>query len=83
MSAERQAVLAKYTAQQWCVNACFQCFHSKPKARSFSCVLLLLLGCRRLFYDCFGTPDQREGMSAFLEKRKPAFQQGKDAAMVG
>ncbi len=28
---------------------------------------------RALFLDLFGTPDQREGMRAFLEKRPPAF----------
>ena len=28
---------------------------------------------RRLFHSLFGTADQREGMTAFLEKRKPAF----------
>ncbi len=28
---------------------------------------------RRLFLSLFGTPDQREGMAAFAEKRKPAF----------
>jgi enoyl-CoA hydratase len=38
--------------------------------------------CRKLFYSCFGTPDQREGMAAFLEKRKPTFQQGKNAALA-
>jgi enoyl-CoA hydratase/carnithine racemase len=27
----------------------------------------------RLFADGFGSAEQREGMSAFLEKRKPAF----------
>ncbi|MFO1533347.1 MAG: enoyl-CoA hydratase/isomerase family protein [Thermoplasmatota archaeon] len=26
-----------------------------------------------MFGDCFGTQDQKEGMNAFLEKRKPAF----------
>ena len=29
---------------------------------------------RRMFQSVFGTPDQREGMAAFIEKRKPAFQ---------
>jgi enoyl-CoA hydratase len=28
---------------------------------------------RRLFHSLFGTHDQKEGMSAFLAKRKPAF----------
>ena len=28
---------------------------------------------RELFLDLFGTPDQREGMAAFLEKRQPRF----------
>jgi enoyl-CoA hydratase len=31
---------------------------------------------RSLFLSLFGTPDQREGMAAFVEKRKPAFRQG-------
>jgi enoyl-CoA hydratase len=31
---------------------------------------------RALFLSLFGTPDQREGMAAFIEKRKPAFRQG-------
>lgn len=28
---------------------------------------------RRAFYSLFGTPDQQEGMQAFIEKRKPNF----------
>lgn len=32
---------------------------------------------RRLFQSLFGTPDQREGMAAFVEKRKPDFGGGK------
>jgi enoyl-CoA hydratase len=28
---------------------------------------------RRLFLSLFGTSDQREGMAAFAEKRKPNF----------
>ncbi len=28
---------------------------------------------RRLFHGLFGTSDQREGMAAFAEKRKPNF----------
>ena len=31
---------------------------------------------RRLFLSLFGTPDQQEGMAAFVEKRKPAFKIG-------
>ena len=31
---------------------------------------------RALFMSLFGTPDQREGMAAFTEKRKPAFRLG-------
>jgi enoyl-CoA hydratase len=30
---------------------------------------------RRMFHSLFATHDQKEGMAAFLEKRKPAFQQ--------
>jgi hypothetical protein len=40
-------------------------------------VLCPSANCRRLFYGCFGTADQREGMGAFLEKRKPAFTKNK------
>jgi enoyl-CoA hydratase/carnithine racemase len=28
---------------------------------------------REAFLSLFGTPDQREGMAAFLEKREPRF----------
>jgi enoyl-CoA hydratase len=28
---------------------------------------------RRLFHGLFATADQKEGMQAFLEKRKPSF----------
>lgn len=31
---------------------------------------------RQLFLSLFGTPDQREGMGAFLEKRTPRFREG-------
>jgi enoyl-CoA hydratase len=31
---------------------------------------------RALFLSLFGTPDQREGMAAFVEKRKPSFRIG-------
>ncbi len=31
---------------------------------------------RRLFLSLFGTPDQKEGMAAFAEKRKPQFGKG-------
>jgi 1,4-dihydroxy-2-naphthoyl-CoA synthase len=40
-------------------------------------VLLCCVACRRLFYRCFGTVDQREGMGAFLEKRQPVFTKNK------
>ena len=31
---------------------------------------------RRMFHAMFGTADQKEGMTAFLEKRKPNFTHG-------
>ncbi len=31
---------------------------------------------RALFLSLFGTPDQKEGMAAFVEKRKASFQLG-------
>ena len=30
---------------------------------------------RRMFHSLFATDDQKEGMAAFVEKRKPAFKQ--------
>ena len=29
---------------------------------------------RRMFHACFGTDHQKEGMGAFVEKRKPEFE---------
>ena len=31
---------------------------------------------RRMFHACFGTDHQKEGMAAFVEKRKPEFNNG-------
>ena len=31
---------------------------------------------RRIFYSLFATEDQKEGMAAFAEKRKPSFRNG-------
>jgi enoyl-CoA hydratase len=31
---------------------------------------------RRVFHAMFATADQKEGMAAFVEKRKPAFKHG-------
>ncbi len=30
---------------------------------------------RRMFHSAFATEDQKEGMAAFVDKRKPAFRQ--------
>ena len=34
----------------------------------------LMSACRREFWSCFALQDQKEGMAAFVEKRKPVFQ---------
>jgi len=42
---------------------------------STACMGIML--CRELFYSCFGTTDQQEGMAAFLEKRPAVWKEGK------
>ena len=36
--------------------------------------VVLTYSLRQLFYSCFGCADQSEGMTAFVEKRKPNWQ---------
>ena len=56
-----QSAVASFVAKR-AVNAAFETtLHEGVRAE------------RALFLPLFGTPDQREGMAAFTEKRKPAF----------
>jgi enoyl-CoA hydratase len=56
--------LASVMAAKECVNRAYEA----PLAEG-------ILFERRTFHALFGTEDQKEGMAAFLEKRKPAFKQ--------
>lgn len=50
-----------------CIHKLHQHWQKKRHLESCAC------NCRREFWSCFALQDQKEGMAAFSEKRKPDF----------